>query len=597
MLRRTVVILLLAVLYFPVLAQKVKYKELIELLKVREFEKAEPFLKRYIKETPDNPNAFLYMGIIYQDKQGRIDPLMHTGVLTLTIDSSLLFLDKAFKTITEKEVKKNDEYYEAYTKRDLRTGKFGIKLSDVQLDIETRAKTLKERKDNIIKLKQHFVAAVSKYERANKLYKDLHEKYGSEREFFLRSDDDMANTLKSITAAFDSMNVAFDQYKTVNKAMGKTGYNQVIDLLEIKDFKRDGSSIADFMKDDLKLWDYKRWANQSIETIEKEIKPMRNNLVAYDIEINKLRDKLKTDSMSVKSDLAKLINKMLSDQMRKYDPDPMPLDVFEMKMAELEYTSNVIIARPLRDSANLTLKLKAIKDEIGDLVKIDSLASNLSKRDFAVEEKDYNHFISKAYGTVSVLKSLISTTGEFAKREQAKRQAEWDKISQSLNWLVAGSDSIPLTMETKRELPFKPLVIEKEKFTFGLTYQDSVATGYFYTITSSRVPDVKASFPVDKVNFKKKFLPLIKGLSTTDGSGHIYFCLVLSTQKMDNKFPVTISKIYHSDGLAWSADFSFDLIPSEITYNSDSGELSVRLTALDGSNKMVLIDKNGKLIQ
>jgi hypothetical protein len=299
----------------------------------------------------------------------------------------------------------------------------------------------------------------------------------------------------------------------------------------------------------------------------------------------------------VKSDLAKLVNKMLPDQLRKYDPDPLPLDVFEMKMAELEYTSNVILSKPLRDSANLALKQKAIKEEMEALVKIDSLSTNLAKRDFSIEEKNYNHFISKAYGTVNELKNLISSTGEFAKRERAKRQVHLDNIIQSLNWLTAGNDSIPLTLETKRELPFKPLVIEKEKFTFGLLYKDSLAAGYFYTITPSHVPDVKVNFPVDKTNFKKRFLPLIKGLATTDGSNSIYFALVLSTQKKDEKFPATISKIYRSDGLAWSFDFSFELIPSEISYNSENGELSVRLTALDGSSKMAVIDKSGKLIR
>ncbi len=597
MLKRLLVVLILAAFHFPLSAQKVKYKDLIQLLINRDFEKAEPFLKRYIKETPDNPNSYLYMGIIYQDKTGHIDPLLHTGVLTMTIDSSLLYFDKAFKTITEKEVKKNDEYYEAYTKRDLRTGKFGIKLSDVQLDIETRTKTLKERKDNIIKLKQYFVLAVTKYERANTLFRTLHEKYGSEREFFLRSDDAMIITLKSISQAFDSMNVAFDQYKAMNKTMGRTGYNQVIDLQEIKDFKRDGSLMADFLKDDLKLWDYTRWANHSTEVIEKEIKPMRNNLVAYDIEINKLRDRLKADSVSVKSDLAKLVNKMLSEQLRKYDHDPLPLDVFEMKIAELEYTSNVIANKPLRDSTNLATRLRALKEEMGDLVKIDSLATNLSKRDFSVEEKDYDHFISKAYGTTNVLKSLITSTGEFAKRERARRQLQMDMINQSLNWLIVASDSVPLTNETKHEYPFKPLVIEKEKFTIGLVYQDTIATGYFYTITPSRIPDVKVNFPVDKINFKKAFLPMLKGLSTSDGKGNIYFSMILSTQKVADKFPATISKIYRADGLAWSNDFIFDQIPSEISYNADNGELSVRLTALDGSNKIVLIDKAGKLIQ
>ncbi len=118
------------------LAQKVKYKDLIVLLTSKQYEKAEPFLKRYLKENDDNPNAFLYMGIVFQEKSATIDPLLHTEILCSNLDSATLFYDKAFKGINEKELRKNDEYYEAYTRRDLRTGKFVIKLSDVQLDIE-----------------------------------------------------------------------------------------------------------------------------------------------------------------------------------------------------------------------------------------------------------------------------------------------------------------------------------------------------------------------------------------------------------------------------------------------------------------------------
>src|SRR5258705_12947277 len=91
------------------LAQKVKYKDLIVLLTSKQYEKAEPFLKRYLKETDDNPNAYLYMGITFQEKAMREDPLLRTELLCGIIDSALLNYDKAYKTITDKELRKNDE--------------------------------------------------------------------------------------------------------------------------------------------------------------------------------------------------------------------------------------------------------------------------------------------------------------------------------------------------------------------------------------------------------------------------------------------------------------------------------------------------------
>src|SRR5258705_8504694 len=253
------------------LAQKVKYKDLIVLLTSKQYEKAEPFLKRYLKENDDNPNAFLYMGIVFQEKSAKMDPLLHTEILCSNFDSATLFYDKAFKGINDKELRKNDEYYEAYTRRDLRTGKFVIKLSDVQLDIENRMRSLKEKKERVRLLKNYLDESSLKYNKANSIYKSLQKTYGTEKEFFLRSDEEMVNSLKNLTLVFDSSINLFDKYKALSKEVGKTGYSQIIDLQEIKDLKRDGSNGADFLKDDLKLWDYKRWADQATDIIVTEI--------------------------------------------------------------------------------------------------------------------------------------------------------------------------------------------------------------------------------------------------------------------------------------------------------------------------------------
>ena len=592
-----VFIVSLTVSSFSVSAQKIKYKDLILLLTSKQYEKAEPFLKKYLKETDDNPNAFLYMGIVLQEKSTKNDPLTQAEILSFNADSAVLFYDKAYKTITDRELRKNDEYYEAYMRRDLRTGKFVIKLSDVQLDIENRMKSLKERKERVKKLKAFFEESAGAYTKANSLYKSLQVKYGTEKEFFLRSDDEMLNSLKRLTVVFDSATNAFGQYKLVSKELGKTGHDQMVDLQEIKDLKRDGSAVTDFMKDDLKLWDYKRWATQSIDLIEKEIIPMRDKLVARDMELNKLRSKLQKDSVSVKNELASLRDKGLIDQLKKYDPDPMPFALFEMKITELEYYSNLILNKPLHDSINVKIKLDAVKSEIENLKDLDSLAARLSKLDLDQEEKDYHHFITRAFGSASVLKSTISSTQEFAKRERTKRETEWESISQSLKWLVNLTDSIPLFFESNSDLKFKPLVIEDEKYTFGLAYQDSLATGYFYSITPSRVPDLKINFPVDRPNFKKRNLTLAKGIATADATGNIFIVLAFSIQKVNGKFPVSLAKIYRSDGLAWNSNLSLELMPSELSLNNESGEISIKILSSDGAAKIVSIDKNGKMLK
>ncbi|MFZ1806730.1 MAG: hypothetical protein WAU36_05900 [Cyclobacteriaceae bacterium] len=574
--------------------QKVKYKDLFVLLNAKQYDQSEPFLRKYLAENDDNPNAYLFMGIIFQEKAANNDVLKHTEIMINNLDSAVIFYDKAYKQMDEKEIKRNDEYYQAYNRRDLRTGKFGVKLSDVQFDIEKKIQALKERKVLVHELKTHYDNAESQYAKAQFLFKDIQLKYGNVKTLFLRSDESTISNLKRVTQVFDSSMLAFKSYKDISATFGNSGYNQELALTEITNLENDGTSTADFMQDKLALWDYKRWADNTITGIEKEILPMRDNLISYDIEINKLREKLKKDSVSVKSDLTRLVDKILYSQLKKYDPDPMPMDVFGMKIAELEYLSELINNKPFRDSANIKLRLGLIEKELKEIKKLDSVSAKLATRDLEADAIDYNHFVANAYGTSIVLKSLVKTTKDFADREKERKEKELERLSGALRWMVTETDSIPLFMEVADGSKFRPLILVDEKFTAGFKFADTVATGYFSTINPSRKGGVSVSFPVNNKVFSKNKLPVTKALSASDENGQVFYVLFYSEQKVEEKFPATVAKIYRTDGLAWSNNFSYEMLPTEVSFQVESGEVAVKTSNPAGESKMVFIDKNGK---
>jgi hypothetical protein len=578
--------------------QKVKYKDLFLLLNSKQYGDAEPFLKKFLKDNPEHPNALMYMGIVFQEKSNNDDVLKQTEVLRHHIDSAVIFYEKAYKEIDEKEIRRNDEYYENYKRRDLRTGDFAIKLSDIQFDIEKKIQGLKERKTRSGSLKEYLTSAEALYGKANSEFRALQGNYAGTKEFLLRSNEGTIASLNRIVAVFDSCLTAFKNYKSVSQLLGKTGYNQIINLQAINDFKNDGASPCDFTQDDLKLWDYKSWALSAIQTMEKEISPLRESLIIYDMDINKIREKLKKDSIDVRPELNQLVPKAPTARLKKIDPEPLPALVFDMKIVDLQYASQLIANKPLRDSTNVSLQLDRVDGELRLIYKLDSLSGLLLKRDLDKEGEDYKDYVVSAYGTLDVLKSLVKTTYDYANRERLKKQREWEYKSQALKWIIYASDSIPLFAdETTVNSKFKLLVMVPDDHTLGLHYADSVATGYFFTITPSRTPDVKASFPVDKVNFTKRNLPIIKGLTTKDEKGQVYFGAIYSEAKIKDKFSVVIAKVYRSDGLAWSHTYLFDMLPASLAFDPSSGELSVKTVNPAGESKMVVLDKNGKMIQ
>lgn len=573
--------------------KKVKYKDIWSLLNNKQYEAAEPFLKSYLNETTDNPNAYLFMGLIYHEKSVKDDVLRETALTIRHMDSAIYFLNKAYQGLNEKEIKKNDEYYQSFSRRDLRTGEFGIKLSDIQFDVEKRIEALREKIDRVKMVKHYFTLSDSLYKKCTAGYVAILGASQDEKQFLLRAEKNTVADLKQLALRFDSCLKAFDQYRASMGTIGKTGYNQIITRNEIKNFKVDGLSGADFFQNDLQLWDYKAWAESKRQAIEEDIFVIREHLVSYDFEINKLRDKISNDSVSVKNDLTKLIDRLLLEQLRKYDPDPMPMALFAVKIADLNYKSLLTEHRRKVDSLNLQAKLINAQEEVASAAKLDSLATQILSRDFELEGENYAYFINNTYSNTTVLKSYLKVMKDFSSRElETKRQMVTD-LENSMQWMVVGSDSIPLHVGMSNSR-FYPLTTEPEKFTTGLDLRDSVSTkAYFYTITPSRVPDVKIVFPVDAASFRRSALPGLKSLAYSDPAGQIFYVLLYNEQvTAEKKCKATLAKIYRSDGLAWSSNLDLAFIPRELSYTTGSGEFVIRAEGIES-----VIDKNGKVLR
>jgi hypothetical protein len=239
------------------------------------------------------------------------------------------------------------------------------------------------------------------------------------------------------------------------------------------------------------------------------------------------------------------------------------------------------------------------QQELRKANRLDSLASSFLTRDIENEAMNYQDFVSKAYGDVSVIKKLAHALKEYGANEVDKKQRELEQRKFSLRWIISKADSIPLFSDsTVRKHQYRMLLAEKERFTVGLKFgSDSLAIGYFYTITPSRVPDVSATFSVDKINFKKKNFSVLKSLTKTDGKDQIYFVLIFSEAKVKDKYATSIAKIYRSDGLAWSFNYLLDSKPTELIFVQETGELSIKLVNDLGETKIGVIDKSGKLVK
>ena len=581
------IVLLILVSATSTFGQKIKYKDLFSLLNTRQYESAEPILRIYLKDNTDNPNAYLYMGIIFHEKALADDILQATEKSLTDIDSAIFFYTKAAAGINEKEIKKNKDYYESYSRRDLRTGEFGVKLSDVQLEIETKVISLRERADKIKMVKHYFVKSEELYKKSQQTYAELNRAFGNERELFLRANEPEIAKLKDLTLRFDSCYKMFENYRSSLSNLGKNKYNQSWTLTDIKNFKEDGLATTDFYIDNMAIWDYKKFAMNASQVIEKEILPMREGLVKFDIELNKLRQTLETDSISVKSELEKLVEKLLTNQLKKFDTDPMPIDLFSLKIKQLDYLSTLIEHKQIRQNNNIYDKLKASKLELGSLNKVDSISSKMVARNLDEDILNYKEFVVSTFTKGEILKGFIKGMKDFSNREVSQKRKEIQRYEESLKWLIVDNDSIPVTNEVSHK-SIKPIVIN-ERYTAGMSVSGGIVKGYFYNIPPSHKPDVRVQYAVDSA-FSKVDMNLINGFITSDPGEQIFFVVIYSDAGLNSgKYPATVVKLYKVDGLSWAVNFAFDFKPSGISFNADNGELVVK----SESDQRVVIDKTG----
>jgi hypothetical protein len=445
-------------------------------------------------------------------------------------------------------------------------------------------------------MKEQLLASEKQYVRTQQLFSDIQKTYAGTKEFLLRADEALVIKLNVIAQTYDSCHISFNNYKATVLEFGATGYNQDMDPQEIIDFKKDGITTSDFFQDDLKIWDYKRWALSSEDKIKNEIAPLQMQLSSLDVEFNNLINRLRRDSVSVREDLAALRRKMVFPVLEEIEARPFPLRLFELKLSELAYGSQMVEDRSLRDSLSIILHINALQKEWTLAKKADSLAGSFVEEQLGEDLDNYKQFIVTAYGTPNVLRSYLKATKEFTARAIFQKEDELNKRRESLRWLINVLDSIPLFAEIKPHSRFKPLII-KQKYTAGLMYPDSLAAGYFYTITPSHQPAVKVNYPVDTKSFVKHALPFVKSLDTQDEKGLVFFVLTYSEAKVNDKYPATLAKIYKEEGLSWSINYTFDQVPFEISFSSETFVLAVKTKSSIGEVFGVSFDKNGKAIK
>ncbi len=399
-------------------AQKIKYKDLFPVLNSKNYAQGGPQLRQFLSDpkNAEEPNANLQMGLMLEDQFLKYDIIDDSSRIYTSGDSAILYFKKSISLIDEKELKKRDEYYQPFFRRDLRTGEFGIKVSDVHLDIEKKIDAINGRISDVKKLNATLNGIKENQNVAAEGYRRLTDKFDSYKTMLLAAGQQETAIITAIkTYGTNAKNDAEDIQEQAKK-LGSDKYQSEVEFLSIEKFGEDGLSQPDIMDGAISLWDFESWGLDAQSEIRGSIGLFKGMISKYVKELRSKKTRLKNsqhaDGLVVPAEM--------HDLFQKYDPTSTAEKLIRVETFEARVIKKVDlqINPDLMDSSLVGSQLKIYTEALSNVDSMNSLVETISSEDLEgmkLKYRDYSDSFRKKYITAS---KYVEDMKEWSKRNK-----------------------------------------------------------------------------------------------------------------------------------------------------------------------------------
>jgi len=519
-----------------VFAQKLKYKDVYPMLEIKNYELGIPTLQQFLgnSKNTNHANGNLQMGLYYESQTNQYDLIKDSTAMIGASDSAIIYLTKAKALITDKELKKNDDFYQEFYRRDLRTGDFGIKVSDVQLDIENKLKALRKINEYAKVIYSSLYKASNANAASSIMYKNIADVYGSANSFYLVAGDDQLDSLNTILDNGTTIKDAFDDVRNAVSRMNRKGYSPELNMNPINEFGQDGMDEVDFYTNDVTTWDYGNWADDAQRTIKREVMKMKDQLIRANQELKELNQKVNLGEQVSFEDIGKKLNEDLTVQLMKYDEDPLPIKLLNILIykTQIDYITN----------SELNLKLADVEDVDYQLAIADSLTIILEALEIKVAglvepyitdgARKYPSFINGEYGRdIGLIKYRKGLERELsiAKLKWTNQyidyleRSKWGVSEDGMDslYLVPRTDSLYVAQNFSNYYSIATIRDDSANtYVVGLEFKGDVDQGFVSKIGGNRKIIWKNNFRLKSFTYSDSKL-MVTGKFVTSGEGKI----------------------------------------------------------------------------
>ena len=584
----------------PGISQKVKYKDLFVLLKAENYANADPYLRSFLLNEPEHPNANYYMGRMLQSYLTEQDILNNSNRVAELADSSIQYYNNALTLTTEKFIKKREDYYVDFKRRDIRTGKFIVKISDVQLDMEQRMDLVKKYKSDVSNMILHFNSAVSQYDSTKSYYARITEAASSKNVLFFNTGPDELQLLRKLAARYDSCIYHFQTFQSLMKDLGKKSTTQKLVENTIESYPLEKEDKADFFAETVEILNYKVWANGTEDAILKQVYPLKKRMVAFDLRLEELHDRIIADSLDARAEIFRLATENVARDIEDFDDSSLPAAIFYYRIAEINYHSSINYwYKVVADTSHVGVKLDVLDDlgkqQLGNakLLKSLQIANNIS------EKLIFKEFIAERYQDDSGMDAFIDAQAADVNRDNLLLTTLLNVVLEDDKYAYWHNESIALEPGSQISNPdsfkystvmIKPLSERNMGFYAWMEKADSLSLAFSIS-PSSRLLDTLYTVPINSLVAADNDVLNLKYISDSLAVQKLVWVLNTTELAEDSTYHVQVFTTHLSEGAGWSREFSVKEIPNAVKYQAADH----RIVLLNVNEETILLlNENGE---
>ena len=297
-----------------------------------------------------------------------------------------------------------------FSGRDLRTGEFGIKVSDVHLDIEKKIESIKNRVADVKAINSKLNRIGNLHKKAMDDYRSLTSKYDSYNQLLLAASEEDQTKMSSIE---ENGRLAYDEsssVKEIAKKLGSDKYQESVESKAIESFGVDGLELYDLKSGSITIWDFASWGRSVQSEIRGGIGLFKTMITNFSNEVREKKRKVK-NSQNVEIGQFPLD---LKEQFAKYDPESTVEKLLRMEMHEARVIKQVDLQLnpSLMDSSLIGSQLEIYTAAKAEVDSLNLLVESITSDDLEsakVKYKDYIESFFRTHGTASGYVSEVRT--------------------------------------------------------------------------------------------------------------------------------------------------------------------------------------------